>query len=289
MSSSPTSVAGPGAPAAGVVAGAKPSAMPHFPDMAVPPKVVAEILLTCTSMGTVEVDPAAGREVYVPTQDCRAWLADLQRVLGRDHAAYRPVGLLLGKWKVAAQKLLPLAAGPARHDRKLVLTVCKILTILTKPLSAEAQKAGRLVLDVRSGKVDDAVLAAQRTLRDNALAQADLLVEYKALFVRHPSHRHAFRTDADGDRPGDRPGATAAAPAGRGRGLLATFTGLLAEPLARIGSARTAEDHLAIELVLHLVRNLLSIAPLGTFGSAAKAQVGATTCGAVVGNGGGGT
>ena len=195
------------------------------------------------------------------------------------------MGLLLGKWKVAAQKLLPLAAGPARHDRKLVLTVCKILTILTKPLSAEAQKAGRLVLDVRSGKVDDAVLAAQRTLRDNALAQADLLVEYKALFVRHPSHRHAFRTDADGDR---RPGATAA-PAGRGRGLLATFTGLLAEPLARIGSARTAEDHLAIELVLHLVRNLLSIAPLGTFGSAAKAQVGATTCGAVVGNGGGGT
>jgi hypothetical protein len=121
--------------------------------MVVPANVVSEILLTCSSMGSVEVDPLTGATAYVPVPDALQWLQDLQRVLYRDHALYRPVVLLLGKWRVVPQKLLPLALHAA-HDRKLVLTVCKMLTILTKPLSAEAAKAGRLVVDVKSGKVD---------------------------------------------------------------------------------------------------------------------------------------
>jgi Timeless protein. len=39
--------------------------------------------------------------------------------------------------------------------------------------------------------------------------------------------------------------------------LLTIFISLLAEPLSKTGLARTPEDHLTIELILHLFRNLL--------------------------------
>lgn len=42
------------------------------------------------------------------------------------------------------------------------------------------------------------------------------------------------------------------------KGLLSIFVSLLVEPLSRTGSARTDDDHLTIELILHLFRNLLS-------------------------------
>ena len=47
-----------------------------------------------------------------------------------------------------------------------------------------------------------------------------------------------------------------------GGGLLSIFVSLLAEPLAKTGTARSDTDHLTIELVLHLFRNLLSAEPL---------------------------
>lgn len=53
-----------------------------------------------------------------------------------------------------SQKLLPLVVS-CKYDRALVLTICKILVILTKPLSEGARRAGRMVVDVKSGKVDD--------------------------------------------------------------------------------------------------------------------------------------
>lgn len=65
--------------------------------------------------------------------DCLAWLQDLQRALRRDNDGYRPIGLLLGQWKVVKTKLLPLVMS-CRYDRGIVLTVLKILVILTKPL-----------------------------------------------------------------------------------------------------------------------------------------------------------
>jgi timeless len=74
-------------------------------------------------------------------------------------------------------------------------------------------------------------------LRENALQQAETLMEYKRAFCHHPSHL---------------------GPRSEQGGILSIFMSLLAEPLSRIGNARTDTDHLTIELVLHLFRNLLA-------------------------------
>lgn len=98
-------------------------------------------------------------------------------------------------------------------------------------------------------------------------------MEYKKIFVRHPSHQYAFQKNQkdkkdnnnnDDEKINDNNS--------EGTGLLSVFTSLLAEPLSKMGSSRTSADHLTIELVLHLIRNLLSITPLNTFGSTEKAQ-----------------
>jgi timeless len=88
------------------------------------------------------------------------------------------------------------------------------------------------------------VIEEQIKLRDNAIAQANLLAEYKRLFVHHPSHRRKKKAK----------GTPNSAEEG---GLLSVFVSLLAEPLSKTGLARTTEDHLTMELVLHLFRNLL--------------------------------
>jgi len=76
-------------------------------------------------------------------------------------------------------------------------------------------------------------------------------MEYKRLFLHHPSHiRHSSKSNEPGD---DSSG---------GGGLLSVFVSLLADPLSRTGSSRTDADHLTIELVLHLFRNLLSAEPI---------------------------
>lgn len=77
----------------------------------------------------------------------------MQRVLKRDHEIYRPISLKLGSWKVLGQKLLPLVMH-CRFDKTMVMTAAKILVILTKPMSENAKKAGRMSVDVKSGKVD---------------------------------------------------------------------------------------------------------------------------------------
>jgi len=128
------------------------------PEMVVDDRVLDELLLVCSVIGstTVRTDPSTGasREEFVPVTDCLNWLQDLQRALRRDHETYRPVSLKLGQWRVVSQKLLPLVVG-CRYDAAMVLTVCKILVILTKPLSESAKSAGRMTVDVRSGKVEE--------------------------------------------------------------------------------------------------------------------------------------
>jgi timeless len=155
-------------PPAGAAAGAAPgnSTKPKKsgggarinPEMVVDDRVLDELLLVCSVIGstTVRTDPNTGaaREEFVPVTDCLNWLQDLQRALRRDHETYRPVSLKLGQWKVVSQKLLPLVIG-CRYDAAMVLTVCKILVILTKPLSEAAKNAGRMTVDVRKGKVDE--------------------------------------------------------------------------------------------------------------------------------------
>jgi len=112
-------------------------------------KVVDELLLVCGVIGST-VDPET--QTIVPVEDCLNWLQDLQRALRRDEDAYRPISLLLGQWKVVEQKLLPLVVS-CRYDTALVITLLKILVILTKPISETAKKASKMVIDVKTGKV----------------------------------------------------------------------------------------------------------------------------------------
>ena len=195
--------------------------------------IVDELLLVCGVIGTTTNE---GNEL-VPVTDCLNWLQDLQRALRRDDDLCRPISLLIGKWRVVQQKLLPLVMA-CRYDTAIVLTVVKILVILTKPLSENTKRAGRMVIDT-SGKASQAIVQEQIKLRENALEQAELLMEYKRAVAHHSSHCKQ-----------------------EGNGLLSVFVSLLAEPLSRSGSSRTDADHLTIELVLHLVRNLLSADPL---------------------------
>lgn len=112
--------------------------------------VVDELLLVCGVIASR--DEATGR--IVPVTDCLKWLQDLQRALRRDDDSHRPISLLLGGWRVVQQKLLPLILA-CRYDPPLVLTIVKILVILTKPVSDQAKRAGRLVIDVASKKVPE--------------------------------------------------------------------------------------------------------------------------------------
>lgn len=91
----------------------------------------------------------------IPVEDCINWLQDLQRALRRDEDAFRPISLLLGQWKIVEQKLLPLVLS-CRYNTPLVLTIVKILVILTKPLSANAKNAAGLIIDTRRGKTNPA-------------------------------------------------------------------------------------------------------------------------------------
>mmetsp|Transcript_11717 Transcript_11717/g.13269 ORF Transcript_11717/g.13269 Transcript_11717/m.13269 type:complete len:1014 (-) Transcript_11717:36-3077(-) len=222
--------------------------------MAVEKNVVDELLLVCGVIGSSAMTNT-GNEI-VPVTDCLNWLQDLQRALRRDEDLYRPISLLLGKWKIVGQKLLPVVLT-SRYDTPIVLTVLKILVILTKPLAENTQRAGQMIIDTSSPKSDPAVVAQQIKLRANALEQAEQLMEYKRMVTFHSSHHQNSKKkiNNNGDKISNRSnkGTT---------GLLSVFVSLLAEPLSRSGASRTDTDHLTIELVLHLIRNLLSAQPL---------------------------
>ena len=115
--------------------------------MSVEKGVVDELLLVCSVIGTTAKD---GNEL-VPVTDCLNWLQDLQRALRRDDDTYRPISLLIGKWKVVQQKLLPLIMT-CRYDTPMVLTIVKILVILTKPLNEITKRAGRMVINTQNKK-----------------------------------------------------------------------------------------------------------------------------------------
>lgn len=118
------------------------------PSLTVDKKVVDELLLVCGVIGST-VDPRT--QQIVPVQNCINWLQDLQRALRRDEDAFRPISLLFGQWKVVEQKLLPLVIS-CRYDTPLILTIVKILVILTKPISENAKNAARMIIDTRPGK-----------------------------------------------------------------------------------------------------------------------------------------
>ena len=115
--------------------------------MSVEKGVVDELLLVCGVIGTTAKD---GEEL-VPVTDCLNWLQDLQRALRRDDDTYRPISLLIGNWKVVQQKLIPLIMT-CRYDTPMVLTIVKILVILTKPLSETTKRAGLMVINTQNKK-----------------------------------------------------------------------------------------------------------------------------------------
>lgn len=118
--------------------------------MAVEKGIVDELLLVCGVIGST--DPTTKQ--FIPVTDCLNWLQDLQRALRRDDDAYRPISLFLGNLKVVQQKLLPLVLA-SKYDNRVVLTIVKILVILTKPLSEQTKRAGRMVIDTKSKKVPE--------------------------------------------------------------------------------------------------------------------------------------
>jgi Timeless protein len=121
-------------------------------------KIVDELLLVCGVIGTTVSNSNDGSGVtsIVPVTDCLNWLQDLQRALRRDDDTFRPISLLLGQWNVVVQKLLPLVHSSCRYDTPMLLTIVKILVILTKPLSDNTVRAGKMVINVKSKKSTDA-------------------------------------------------------------------------------------------------------------------------------------
>jgi timeless len=220
--------------------------------LSVEPSVVDELLLVCGVIGTTVSDTDTPDRI-VPVADCLNWLQDLQRALRRDDDQYRPISLLMAQWKIVPQKLLPLVDS-CRYDTDLVLTVAKILVILTKPLAESTERAGKLPIETKT-KTTEAVIREQIRLRENALQQAEARMEYKRA-ICHYHHGHTHDSN----------------PTKSGGGILSIFVSLLAEPLSKSGTARTEADHLKIELVLHLFRNLLSAEPLLHSSAAAVAQ-----------------
>eukprot|EP00977_Amphora_coffeiformis_P017307 scaffold5540_cov181-Amphora_coffeaeformis.AAC.10 len=109
--------------------------------------VVDELLLVCSVIGSHDDDTGK----FVPVTDCLKWLQDLQRALRRDDDLFRPISLLVGDWRIVETKLVPLALA-CRYDTPLLLTICKILVILTKPLATSTQRAAVVAIDTKSTK-----------------------------------------------------------------------------------------------------------------------------------------
>jgi hypothetical protein len=105
----------------------------------------------------------------------------------------------------------------------------------------------------REHQLRQATIREQQKLRENALQQAEALLEYKRNFCYHPSHHPGA---------GSNPNKNKNDPQQSQGGLFSIFISLLAEPLSRTGNSRSDADHMTIELVLHLFRNLLMAEPL---------------------------
>lgn len=80
--------------------------------------------------------------------------------------------------------------------------------------------------------------------------------EYKKLFVHHPSHRVKKKSSNNHHKKHQSQEEEKPSSPSKG-GLLSIFVSLLTEPLSKTGLARSNDDHLTVELILHLFRNLL--------------------------------
>ncbi|GMI46686.1 hypothetical protein TrCOL_g1634 [Triparma columacea] len=191
-----------------------------------------ELLLVVSVLGShVSEEDKEGRisERFVPVADCLNWLQDLQRALRSDKDDLRPIANQLGTWKVVEEKLIPIALVK-RDDPDTILTLAKLFVILTKPMTKAAKQAALINIDVKSKKFSEETIQDQVSLKENALLQSKYLMEYKRLFLKE--------------------------------GLLEVFVDLMQVPLSKTEQKRDDKDNSTIELVLHLIRNLLCAEPV---------------------------
>ena len=131
----------------------------HSRAMTVDKQIVDELLLVCGVIGTTTKVPSHTSNgdndddtnnhfTIVPVTDCVQWLQDLQRCLRRDDDVTRPISLLLHSWNIVVQKLLPLVHH-TQYDTTLIITICKIIVLLTKPLHAQTIQAGRMMIHTK--------------------------------------------------------------------------------------------------------------------------------------------
>ncbi|CEG42156.1 DNA topoisomerase I-interacting protein [Plasmopara halstedii] len=96
-----------------------------------------ELLLVCSNLGMLRVQTEGEPPMLMRGENCTEWIHDLQRAIRRDHAKYKLVAKQLGKWKILQKKLLPLLVNH-QHDLTLVLSILKVLVMLTMKPSRES-------------------------------------------------------------------------------------------------------------------------------------------------------
>ena len=140
--------------------------------------------LVCTFVGTRKND-----DERTSSPSCGARTAagsGLQRALRRDDGDARAVRTTVGAWDVLRSKLLPLAEQSG-NDLVATRTLCKIIVLLTMPLSEKCHQA----LAARPDPVKDKTRAAEalkkrQLLREAAERQARQLIEARLAFAERP-------------------------------------------------------------------------------------------------------
>ena len=74
----------------------------------IPTSMMNELLLIVSVLGTTTDTPEQS-SVFIPVSDVNSWLQDLQRALRSDKDDTRDIAILLHKWKVVEEKLIPIA------------------------------------------------------------------------------------------------------------------------------------------------------------------------------------
>ena len=115
-------------------------------------------IMSSSSLPSMITQPSHHHNVtttIVPVTDCVQWLQDLQRCLRRDDDVTRPISRLLHSWNIVVQKLLPLVVH-TQYDSTLIITISKILVLLTKPLHVQTIRAGRMMIPASSSHTEHA-------------------------------------------------------------------------------------------------------------------------------------
>lgn len=180
---------------------------------------------------TVKDEAGNLRETVLPVDNHVMWLNDCLRALKNDNEDTRPVAVQLGAWSFPQRKLAPLLLEYG-SDHETVRAVLRILMHLTNPMTKKARQAALVNIDVVSVNSNAETVRDQRALKDNALKQARLLLDLKAMFLTE--------------------------------GLLGVLVDCIKGPIERKGANRTTQDHNLITSCVYVFKNLLCAESLVT-------------------------